>query len=87
VLPTSHRETRGLSAHQRTILALTATGLTSIGASDRLGIPVDEARAEIRDIIRSLGARSKLEAVVLALRHGLIELPSDGRADQRAIPA
>jgi DNA-binding CsgD family transcriptional regulator len=43
--------------------------------ADRLGITTHTVRTHIRKIQSKLGARSKLEAVVVALRLGLIELP------------
>lgn len=65
-----------LTQHQRAVLSLLATGLTSAGVGATLRIPVDEVRATARDTIRALGARSKLDAVIIALRRGLIRLPA-----------
>jgi DNA-binding CsgD family transcriptional regulator len=87
MLPTSHEGTWGLSECHRTILTLLASGLTSTETGDVLRIPMDELRAEVRDIIRALGARSKLEAVVIALRRGLIQLPDDRHDWPGPVPA
>jgi DNA-binding CsgD family transcriptional regulator len=42
--------------------------------ADRLGMDPDEVRRHLARAMAALGARSKLEAVVLALRAGLIDL-------------
>jgi DNA-binding CsgD family transcriptional regulator len=57
------------------ILALSATGLTTVEAALRLGQPPHVARLAIASAIRKLGARSKLEALLIAIRTGLITLP------------
>jgi DNA-binding CsgD family transcriptional regulator len=64
-----------LSAQQRLVLSLSATGLTSAAVATALHVPVHEVRAHLASAIQALGARSKLEAVLLADRHGLIEPP------------
>jgi DNA-binding CsgD family transcriptional regulator len=66
-----------LSAQQRAVLALSATGLISADVAAVLGAPVDEVRSGLTSAITRLGARSKLEAVLVALRQGLIQLPDD----------
>ena len=74
-----HHLRRGLSRRQRVILALLATGLTSSEVAGVLRIPVVEVRTDISTAIDILGARSKLEAVLIALGAGLIELPPGPR--------
>lgn len=69
---TGHHSRPGLSSRQRVLLALLATGLTSGEVADVLRVSVDEVRTEISGAIGIVGARSKLEAVVIALRDGLI---------------
>jgi len=64
-----------LSQHQRAVLSLLATGLTSGEVADVLRAPASDVRSDIRAAIRALKARSKLEAVVVALLDGLIECP------------
>jgi two-component system, NarL family, response regulator DesR len=66
-----------LSPQQRTALALSATGLSPAQVAAALQIPVHEVRAHLTSAIARLEARSKLEAVILALRHGLILPPHD----------
>jgi DNA-binding CsgD family transcriptional regulator len=64
-----------LSAQQQTALALSATGLLTAEVAVSLGIPVDEVRAHLASAVIELGAQSKLEAVIIAFRRGLIDLP------------
>ena len=57
-----------LTTRQRTILAACAMGLVSSDVAEHFKLPLDEVRTEIAAAIWHLGARSKLEAVVIALR-------------------
>ena len=66
-----------LSAQQQAVLALFATGLHSAEVAAALGTPVGEVRAHLVSAVVELGARSKLEAVIIALRLGLIDLPPE----------
>jgi DNA-binding CsgD family transcriptional regulator len=66
-----------LSPQQRTALALSATGLNTAEVAAALQIPMHEAHAHLTSAIARLNARSKLEAVIFALRHGLILPPHD----------
>ena len=65
----------GLSALQRQVLQVSATGASTSEVATRLGMSVDEVREHLAQAIALLGARSKLEAVIRALRLGLIRLP------------
>jgi len=69
--------TVGISAQQRLVLSWSATGLTSAEVATALHVPVQEVRAHLAGAIQALRARSKLEAVVIAYRDGLIEPPDD----------
>jgi DNA-binding CsgD family transcriptional regulator len=60
------------------MLGALAAGMTTEEAAAHLCIAVHTARTHVRNAIRKLGARSRLEAVMLALREGLIELPRGG---------
>jgi DNA-binding CsgD family transcriptional regulator len=64
-------------ARQRTILELSATGLSSAEVASALQLTVHEVSTDLARAILTLGARSKLEAVIIALRRGLIRLPCD----------
>jgi LuxR family quorum sensing-dependent transcriptional regulator len=67
---------RRLSADQRAVLTLLATGLTTAQVARQLCVSVDEVLASVNAIRRVLGARSKLEAVCIALRDRLIQIPA-----------
>ena len=64
-----------LTAMAHLVRCLSATGLTTAEVAERLGIGPDEVRRHLVGAMAALGARSKLEAVLLALRRGLIDLP------------
>jgi DNA-binding NarL/FixJ family response regulator len=64
----------GLTAHECAVPTASATGFSSGEVAEQLGVPPDAVRRSIASAMTKLGARSKLEAVVLALRHGLIVL-------------
>jgi DNA-binding NarL/FixJ family response regulator len=57
------------------ILAASASGRTVGEVSELLGYPRDTVMACLADAIDKLRARSKLEAVVIALRERLIDVP------------
>jgi len=60
---------------QQRVLELIAEGLSNSEAAEQLGIPVELARAHLIASIDTLGASSKLETLIIAVRHGLIRLP------------
>ncbi len=66
-----------LDPQARRFLAILATGLTTAEAADRLEIEPEAVRRHLRRAMRVLGARSKLQAVVVGLRLGLITLDED----------
>jgi DNA-binding NarL/FixJ family response regulator len=55
----------------RRTLELLATGLSINEVAELLGCPPDEVRDHLVQAIRALGARSKLEAIVIARQQGL----------------
>ena len=64
-----------LAQQQRDVLAASAHGLTTDEVAALLELSPEEVRATIAEAIMALGARSKLEAVIIALRTGQIALP------------
>lgn len=64
-----------LTALERTVLAVSATGLVVAEIADVLGLTPEAVREVLESSMAKLGARSKLEALVLAIRHGLVDLP------------
>jgi DNA-binding CsgD family transcriptional regulator len=59
---------------ERVILAASARGASVREVAAELGLAVADVRSGLTSAIRKLGARSKLEAVVLALRRGDIDI-------------
>ena len=64
-----------LSRREREVLAVLATGATTDAAADRLRISRDEVKAHIQSSRHTLQARSKLEAVLMALAADVIPEP------------
>jgi two-component system nitrate/nitrite response regulator NarL len=58
-------------------LDLLARGLGTTAIADELGVAVDETGTIVDSIVAGLGARSRLEAVVIAARRGLLGLTAD----------
>lgn len=63
-----------LARDERRVLALAARGLSAREIAARLGWPEARVRSAQRGAITALGARSKLEALIIALRAGLIRI-------------
>ncbi len=57
---------------EREVLQFLAAGLGTSVIAHELGIPVSSCRAHVQDVLTKLGAPSPLEAVVVALRSGLV---------------
>lgn len=69
-----------LTDEQRLVLGCAAFGLTSMETAELHDYSTAEVRRLLNEAIMALGARSKLEAVLLASRQGLLErrsLPPD----------
>ncbi|MGI5271265.1 response regulator [Nonomuraea sp. CA-218870] len=63
----------GLTGRERETLHLLAEGVSTDQVSERLGIARNTARNHIQRVLEKLGARSKLEAVAIARRRGLLD--------------
>lgn len=63
----------GLTARERETLLLLAEGASTVQISERLGVAHNTARNHIQRVLEKLGAGSKLEAVAIARREGLID--------------
>jgi DNA-binding CsgD family transcriptional regulator len=61
-----------LTPRQAEVLQLLARGASTRQIEEELGVSRDTARNHIRALLRRLGARSRLEAVVLASEKGLL---------------
>jgi DNA-binding NarL/FixJ family response regulator len=66
-----------LTPLERAVLAASATGLGVPEVAKLLAESPEAVRLALASVITHLGARSKLEAVVIAFRHGLIDLPAE----------
>ena len=68
---------RRLTSEGCGILTLSAAGWTTTEVTEMLGHRPEAVRSMLVSAINKLGAHSKLEAVIIAIRHGLIELSGD----------
>jgi DNA-binding NarL/FixJ family response regulator len=64
-----------LTAREREVLACAADGLSTAQIAQRLSISALTVRTHLRNVIGKLHAHSRLEAVAMALRQGLIPQP------------
>ena len=64
-----------LTSLERDVLAISATGRRVAEVAEFLSQPPDKVRETLGHAVIKLGARSKLEAVLIALRVSLIVLP------------
>jgi PAS domain S-box-containing protein len=62
-----------LTPRQQEVLRLLAEGLDTPEIARRLGVADETARNHIRALLRTTGAHSRLEVVLLGLRHGALE--------------
>lgn len=71
----SEPPTQPLAPRELQVLQTVATGMSTGEAASALGITVHTVRAHLKNVMTKLQAHSKLEAVIFALKKGLIELP------------
>jgi len=71
----SQAHTEDLSAREREILQLVATGATNQQVARELTISVNTVKAHLRNIFAKLSVESRTEASLYAIQHGLIDLP------------
>jgi DNA-binding NarL/FixJ family response regulator len=62
-----------LTARERQTLGLLADGASTAEVAKRLGVAVNTARNHVQRVLEKLGARSKLEAVAIARKEGLLD--------------
>lgn len=63
-----------ITPREREVLRALAEGLDSEGIAERLGIPVEEERAHVAAVLVKLGSRSRLQALAVAARLGVVEI-------------
>lgn len=64
-----------LTGREREVLREMASGRSTREICDRFGMAPNTLRTHVQHILTKLGAHSKLEAVTIAMRHGLVEPP------------
>ena len=73
-LATRGRRAKGpfdLTLQEMRVLELLPRGLTNHEIGDRLGIGENTVKTHLRNVMRKLGARDRVEAAAIALREGL----------------
>lgn len=66
-----------LSEREIKVLSLIAAGKSNRELAEQLGISEETAKTHVRNILAKLGANDRTHAVTLALRRGIILLPSN----------
>jgi DNA-binding NarL/FixJ family response regulator len=62
-----------LTAREREVLVLLSQGLENRAIADRLSIGVETVRTHVASLLSKLGVDTRLQAVLLALRHGVVD--------------
>jgi DNA-binding NarL/FixJ family response regulator len=68
------RAVESLSQREREVLSALAEGLDSKELAERLNITVDTERSHFIRIFAKLGVHSRLQALIFAVRHGVVEI-------------
>lgn len=76
-----------LSARQREVLALLCEGQANKEIARTLGISACTVKLHVQGILQKLGASSRVQAVIFALRHGFARACMTERQDETAVPA
>ncbi|MDH3756109.1 MAG: response regulator transcription factor [Acidimicrobiia bacterium] len=63
-----------VTAREMDVLRLVASGLTNPQISKRLSISVSTVNHHVHNLLNKLGAKTRTEAVAIALREGLVDL-------------
>lgn len=63
-----------LTPRERQVLRALADGLDNKGIAERLGITIETERNYLSSVFSKLGVHSRLQALVFALRHGVVEI-------------
>jgi len=68
-----------LTPREVEVVQTLASGMSSPEISEKLGITRNTLRTHVHNIMGKLGARSKLEAVLAAIRLGIVDAPGPQR--------
>src|SRR5882762_10342292 len=71
--PASESQAFGLTRREREVLDLMGAGLDPQTIARALSLSVHTARGHVKSILSKLGAHSQLEAVVVAMKAGLVK--------------
>jgi PAS domain S-box-containing protein len=74
VRPSRARRAGQLTRREQESLRLVAMGLTTTAAADQLGISPETVRTHVRNAMNKLGARTRAQAIAVAMRDG--EIPA-----------
>jgi DNA-binding NarL/FixJ family response regulator len=74
------RQVGMLTAREQDVLGLLGTGLDVRRVAQELGISQNTCRGHVKSVLAKLDCHSQLEAVVVATRLGLLDLPRDRAA-------
>lgn len=70
--PTRTRRTGQLTRREQEALRLVARGMTTTVAAEQLGISPETVRTHVRNAMNKLGARTRAQAIAVAMRDGEI---------------
>jgi DNA-binding NarL/FixJ family response regulator len=70
----AHKAIETLTYKEREVLEALGEGVGSEGIAERLSISVRTERNRMSSILSKLGVHSQLQALVFAVRHGLVEI-------------
>lgn len=73
----AHKVPYTLSTRELEVLRLLAEGMPNAAIADRLVVSVNTIRKHVQSILAKLNAHSKLEALSIAVRQGLVEMGGD----------
>jgi two-component system nitrate/nitrite response regulator NarL len=84
--PTGGEAAGRLTTREREVLQMLASGATSDAIAARFGVQANTARKHIQNVLTKLQVHSRLEAVAVALRKGIVKVPDVANEDGRSGP-